>query len=73
MLLVEYMEAFVRVRKQGNSLVVAIPPQMRHELGLVQGDHLLISLRGDGLLLRKVEPQNLVRELGKKDGSDSAG
>ena len=55
------MVSISRLVKHGNSLYVAIPPKLRRALSLHRGDTLLVAIVDGKLVLRRVEPADLMR------------
>ena len=48
--------------KLSNKGQVVIPKRLREKLGLEAGDHLVIALEGDRLILRKLTLEDILKE-----------
>ena len=47
------MEIRLKLRKMGNSFMVAIPSQVINDLKLKVGDNMLLDVKDSGILIRK--------------------
>ena len=47
------MKKIVKLRKKG---VVILPKRIREEVGLKEGDALIVTVKGNEIILRKLEP-----------------
>ena len=48
-----YMEIRLKLRKIGNSLMVAIPSQVTEDLKLRAGDNMLLDIKDASIVIRK--------------------
>ena len=47
------MKRIVKLRKKG---VVILPKRIREEVGIKEGDALIVTVKGNEIILRKLEP-----------------
>lgn len=50
------MVEYVKLWKQGGSLLVTIPPAVRDALGLAHGDRVALSVVNGQMVLTRIEP-----------------
>lgn len=62
------MVRYVKLVRQGHSLVVTVPAQFRDALALKRGDVVAVTQRGDTLVLSRVDDSTARRELLAKGG-----